>query len=330
MRARRISRVAENYWKATAKMTNMVQIWRRGLASLAGILTGLSASGQDGASWDLPVTAYGQPDVVIPICEVSAGGATWGLHLQHELIFDGRSYLSRFFIPEVESYLISSSPGVYVWRPPGGKAHKLYLDLDKPRLAHLVRGSGPDQYTVYSADDMTVFTYEHCRLFSVRKNRDEYSFKRDSTGTLRVTFGHVDRADAALLLTIGFNRSGLVTSVETSDRKLFGAYNDEMQLVKWETLGVGAPLAAFAYKSRLLTRVDQAGKVTPFEWGTPALAERFRPPVNLPPVVITDGQRHYSCVVGREWIKTRVTDVAGTLLLRWEVGVRTGTIRVFR
>lgn len=295
---------------------------------LAEILICTFALGQSANHWDLPVTPYVQADLRIPICVIPVEEANWQIHLQHELVFDGQNYFSRFIIPEVESYLVAGDPGVFLWRPPGGKERKLYLDQRESQVAWLIRELGPNRYEICSKDGANVYVYEKCRLRSVISRNEKFIFDWEDAGNLLVN--SIDGEGAVPLLTVRFNRNGLVTTVETAERKLFGTYNGDMELVKWEAVGVESPLAIFDYEQRLLSEASFMGVAAQFKWGIPIFAERFKPPVNMRPVVIADGTRRYSTIISRDWIRTRAADAASGHAIFWEVDLRTGAVSIFR
>jgi hypothetical protein len=179
--------------------------------------------------WPFGITPYGEPLVRIPLAAFPQSEFAGGISLQQQLVFDGRRYISRMVIPEIESYLISAGIRQFEWQRLGGAM--AHLELGKPtplgNRTWMLTKLPPATYRVASTDGAERYDYTHCVLVSALVAGREYRFECE--GDLLVRIVRTSPAPDEEILNIEYGnepRSEAYPNRLTGDNKGDGAAAD--------------------------------------------------------------------------------------------------------
>lgn len=292
------------------------------------LLAGLLPLGgvESARRWPFTVDATGELSVVIPLVafqrhEFIAGGLT----LRHALVFDGEKYLSKIYIPEIESFVIRVKEG-YRWRR-GDGGGILFANcngtLDEDGKWTLTR-IGANTLVVEAVGRTDRYEYKGCVPVSAVVDGRKYKWEYGNDNLL---LGIRKDGGAEDIVHVNYRDDGMISQVEAAGTTLKLKYNRERALILCEKDGATVGRIVISYFNHLLGAISTEKVAQRFEWGRPKLNGYFDPVVAQRPIVENDGKFKYDVTIGRRKVEVRFHSIDG-LNGMWEYEGKTGIVRM--
>ena len=249
-----------------------------------------------GASdWPFLITPEASPALHLMIHEFKNQEHVVGISLRHELIFDGIDYQSYLVTLGIESHLISSGRGKFIWSRFDGGEVALSLAPAAPSQAWILKTITPESYEICSADGTERYYFNNSQLaeFNIKDRFYRLDYEQGRVaGVSRYKPGDEQ------LVTIKYDSRGTISQIDIQGRVFHYHYDKSLKL---SSIDGGSRLSAiFGYKNNLLSEVQLGAVHSEFTWGSPRLVDYFTSPLPSPPVVTSDPLFTYETTSGRD------------------------------
>jgi hypothetical protein len=249
--------------------------------------------------WPFTITPEASPALHLLVSKFTEKEYTIGISLRHKLIFDGADYQSILVTLGIESHLVSSGRGKFIWSRFDGSEVTLSLESAAPAAPGapwILKSKTPEVYEVRSADNTEHYYFNKCLLieFNIRERFYQLDYEH---GQIIAATRHKPTAEQ--LFTIVYDDRRTINHISIQGHIFHYHYDDNFKL---DSINSDAGLnVVFGYENQLLSKVELNDSRFEFTWGPPKSVDYFRSPLPCPPAITSDSFFTYETVTSRDY-----------------------------
>lgn len=273
-----------------------------------------SARVTNGGRWLYSIDVEGQPLVKIDLIKLPNNPLIGTLSLRHALIYNGDQYLSRFYIPLLDSSLVKTENGVFRWKDLEGNTRLLRIRNPDSNFQWRIVSDNSNGYIVISSENGAFFHYKGCLLDSYWDGKNLYKFEITVSESGKIEeFTYLDQA----ILNVQYNSDNEIENIKSKNANLAFWYNDNHQLVEISDAPRSRALIVIDYDSCLVSKICTPQHTYAYKWGLVKHSPYAYFSFPLFPVVVHDSQFTYKASATSARVSFGVVDGDGHSFRGW-------------